>query len=69
MITAGDKYDLDHAFRDVVYELRAIRNSISAVSHYPEAINKCRELEVTLQAVLIEIAAMPIRTPQNGDLN
>ena len=68
MITAADKYDLDHAFKDLIYELRGVRNSISAAKYCPNAIVKCRELELILQGTLVEISEMYVRTKENGEL-
>lgn len=60
MISYGGKYGLERAAKDVIYELRAFRNSVDAVGHFPESVAKCRELELFMKGILLEINEMDV---------
>ena len=57
-ITYPDQIDIERALKDAIYEMRNITNSISMKKHFPEVSFKCREMELFLKGILLEVKDM-----------
>jgi hypothetical protein len=58
MITYPDQIDIERALKDAIYEMRNITNSISVKKHFPEVTIKCREMELFLKGMVLEVKDM-----------
>lgn len=53
--TAAEFHTLRRNFKDVVYEMESLHNSVLANEYFPEAISKSREIELFFKGILLEI--------------
>lgn len=57
-ITYPDQMDIERALKDAIYEMRAITNSVGVKKYFPEVTAKCREMELFLKGILLEVKDM-----------